>query len=68
MHWDPERAISVVRELRQKGYKQNVDFDFKYFPPIFDSYAWDEEPKQEKHVVFTFYKDDIATWFVLRYQ
>ena len=43
MYWEADKAIDVVRELRKKGYIHGEHFDFKYFPPIYDSYSWDDE-------------------------
>jgi hypothetical protein len=61
----PGQAIEIVHELRGKGYGQGIDFDFAYYPIFDDGFTGLAEPS---HVVFTFYKESLATWFTLRYQ
>ncbi len=58
--------MDIVRQLRDKGYVQGVDFDFAYHPPKFDNFS--SEAVYNRRVVFTFYKEEIATWFTLLYQ
>lgn len=65
-NWSPEYMIEVVHQLRSSGLVQNIDFDFRYYPPDLGSYLW-EETAEDRHVVFTFYKPELATWFSLRY-
>jgi hypothetical protein len=45
-------AIMVVQELRSSGLVNGVDFDFKC---------------SHEHTTFTFYNDEDATMFALRY-
>lgn len=61
----PFRAMEIVCELRQMGYVQGIDFDFEYHKPeiIVDDY----EGVYNRFTMFRFYKDEIATWFSLRY-
>jgi hypothetical protein len=57
-------AIDVVRELREKGYTQGIDFDFEYH------HHESVEPwasTEQRHTLFTFYKEELATWFSLKY-
>lgn len=55
----------IVGELKNKGYKLNTDFDFAYHPPKFDNFSGDAV--YNKHVLFTFYKEELATYFTLKY-
>jgi hypothetical protein len=60
---DPTQTMEVVRELRQQGYVQGVDFDFAY-----NQSRWDEMIGEiPKHTDFVFYNDQLATWFQLKY-
>ena len=59
----PNEFLEIVRELKEKGYVQGVDFDFAYHPPKFDDFSGDAV--YNRCVVFTFYKEEIATWFNL---
>ena len=59
----PSEFLEIVRELKEKGYVQGVDFDFAYHPPKFDDFSGDAV--YNRCVVFTFYKEEIATWFNL---
>ena len=62
----PGKAMEIVRELRSKGYIQGVDFDFEYHKPVFND--WSGDAVYNRYTIFTFYKDSLATWFVLKYQ
>lgn len=53
-------VMIIVRQLREQGYVQGIDFDFQYFHS--------SEGDHTKRSVFTFYKGELATWFALRYQ
>lgn len=57
-------ALNLVYELKNKGYVQGVDFDFAFHQSRWDDMIG-EIPKQTK---FTFYKEELATWFSLTYQ
>ena len=61
----PNEAMDIVKELRKIGYVQGIDFDFEYHKPeiIVDDY----EGVYNRFTMFRFYKDEIATWFSLRY-
>lgn len=61
-----EEMLIIVRSLRERGYVQGVDFDFSYNPPKFDNFS--HEPVYNRCVIFTFYKEEIATWFSLIHQ
>lgn len=65
--WTAAQTIELVTELRQRGLKQGIDFDFEYHPSqnSFTGYA---DAEFGKHAVFIFYKDSLATWFELTYR
>jgi len=60
----PDAMLDVVQELRDKGYVQGVDFDFAYHQSKWDDMIG-EIPRE---TIFTFYKDELATWFELLYK
>ena len=60
---DANKAMDIVRELRQQGLKQGIDFDFSFNQTKYDDWARIEE----KHTVFKFYDDKYATLFALMY-
>ena len=61
----PIEFLEIVRKLKEKGYVQGTDFDFTYHPPKFDNFSGDAV--YNRCVVFTFYKEELATWFSLMY-
>lgn len=64
--WLPNQVMDVVRELREKGYVQGIDFDFAYNKPRYDELTHDGV--YNRFTIFTFYKDELATWFRLVYE
>jgi hypothetical protein len=60
----PDTMLGIVKELRSKGYVQGVDFDFAYYQSKWDNMIG-EIPRE---TIFTFYKDELATWFELLYK
>jgi len=60
----PDTILNIVKELRSKGYVQGMDFDFAYYQSNWDDYIG-EIPSE---TIFTFYKDELATWFELLYK
>ena len=63
--WMPGEMMDVVRELRSKKYIQGVDFDFSYHRPKYSDTTY--ELVYNRHTVFTFYNEILATWFSLTY-
>lgn len=61
----PDEIMDIVKELRKMGYIQGKDFDFEYHKPeiIVNEY----EGVYNRYTMFKFYKEEIATWFSLRY-
>lgn len=58
--------LDIVKELRDKGYVQGSDFDFAFIPVEIDNSNY--QIIKEKHTVFMFYKEELATWFTLVWQ
>ncbi len=61
----PMNVMEIVRELRDEGYIQSVDFDFAYYGPKQDTFGY--EPPTRRYTVFTFYTEKYATLFALKY-
>lgn len=56
--------LDIVQELRCHGLIQNTDFDFAYSSEQRDYYG---NIERQKHTIFKFYNESLATWFALRY-
>lgn len=61
----PVEVMELVNELRSKNYVQGKDFDFKYYPSKDDYFS--PQNAYNRYTIFIFYKDELATWFTLRY-
>jgi len=61
-HEKPMSIMAIVAEMREQGYIQRRDFDFAFYPAVFNS-----ETQIPRHTIFTFYDDRIASWFALKY-
>lgn len=58
--------LEIVEEIRESGYKQGIDFDFAFVPTKWEDFlAW--EPSTKSHAVFSFYKDSLASYIMLKY-
>lgn len=62
----PNEIIDIVKELRNRGYVQGQDFDFKFVPIEIDPKNY--QVINNKHTMFMFYKEELATWFTLIWQ
>jgi len=63
-----ENILGIVRELRQAGLVQGRDFDFAYTPERLDyNLASVGEVLARRKTEFTFYTENLASWFVLKY-
>ena len=60
---DPTEIIEIVKTMRNNGLIQGKDFDFAYYQSRWDDMIG-EIPKS---VEFRFYKEKLATWFVLKW-
>lgn len=61
----PARVLDIVQELRASGLVQGQDFDFAYHSEKYNSDGW--EAVQQRYAEFTFYTEQYATMFSLRY-
>jgi hypothetical protein len=59
-------TMEIVKELRSQNMVQGVDFDFTYNPTRWDPMTG-HGPTDYRHSVFKFYKDKLATMFILKY-
>ena len=60
------KAIELANELREAGYVQGVDFDFRYHPSTQEYYNYG--PIKPSFVLFHFYKESLATYYGLKWQ
>ena len=60
----PDAVMTIVRELREKGLVQGIDFDFAFYQS-----KWDEMiGHNPTYTTFTFYEDKTALLFILKYK
>lgn len=62
---DIHKLLSIIEELREMGWKTGVDFDFAYYKPSYDNFSY--EAVTQRHVIFTFYNESNASYFMLRW-
>ena len=60
-----DKVLDIVYNLRSQGLKQGIDFDFTWIPE--NNYGFYHEETYKKHVIFTFYNDEYAMMFALKY-
>ena len=58
--------MELANELREAGYVQGVDFDFRYHPSVQDYFKYG--PIKPSFVLFHFYKESLATYYGLKWQ
>jgi hypothetical protein len=58
------QMLDVVHELKTIGLVVGVDFDFQYTPGSWDWEAIKQIPRKTE---FTFYNEEAATYFSLKY-
>jgi len=63
--WHVPKVIEIVGDLKQKGYALGTDFDYVYNKPKHDDTTY--QLVYNRHTVFTFYNESLATWFSLTY-
>ena len=60
---DAARTLEIVREIKNQGWVQGVDFNFAY-----QQSQWDDMIGEiPKHAIFMFYTEKYATFFALKY-
>jgi hypothetical protein len=57
--------MEIGQELRTMGYIQGVDFDYAYYQEKYDNFSHD--PIVKRHARFTFYNDNNASYFALKW-
>lgn len=62
---DPSDILDIVKELRSQGLVQGQDFDFAYTPPRWNNFSGDAV--SNRSTVFSFYTEELASWFALKY-
>lgn len=60
-----DQILDVVKELRAAGLVQSKDFDFRWEPAHYD---WSGDAECGSRATFTFYTEQYATMFELKYQ
>jgi hypothetical protein len=60
----PNEIIDIVKDLRQQGLAQGVDFDFEYHKPMWDNFSGVES---DRYTMFMFHSEKYATLFALKY-
>lgn len=58
----PLSLVNLLVELKQFGYVVNKDYSFQYFP---EKHTGKE--LVPRHTIFTFFDDNVASWFSLKY-
>ncbi len=61
----PNEVMDIVRQLKQRGYVQGTDFEWEYHKPEYND--WSGDAVYNRHTIFRFHKEELATWFSLRY-
>ena len=65
LHWMPGELMDVVKELGSRGYIRGKDFDFAYYQPKYDDTSY--QIVYDRHTMFYFHTESLATWFSLTY-
>jgi hypothetical protein len=60
-----DKVLEIVYTLRKDGLVQGQDFDFTWVPE--NNYGFYNEEQYKKHVIFTFYDEELAMMFALKY-
>jgi len=62
---EPIEALWLKDQLVQAGLIMDVDFEWEYHPPQWDSFS--HEPPTAKHVIFGFRDPALATFYQLKW-
>jgi hypothetical protein len=63
-HLVPTEIMAVVRDLRDQGLEQGLDFDFAYTPERIELFGTNN---YHRFTTFTFYNEKWSSWFILKY-
>lgn len=61
----PMDIMQIVYAMRAEGMVQGKDFDFAYHRAQWDNFS--HEAVVNEHTVFTFYNEQLASWFSLKW-
>lgn len=64
LHLNSNEISVIVKDLKDKGYKIGIDFDFAYSPGKYDYNLDINIPRQ---TAFTLYNKKLATWLALKW-
>jgi hypothetical protein len=64
LYIDAQRTMEIVRELRQQGMIQGIDFEFTYVSST--EFTITDSPRP-RHAIFAFNTEKYATFFALKY-
>ena len=54
--------IDIVRQMKEHGWINGVDFDWEYHKPV------DYDRVNDRYTIFNFYKEEYSTYFALRWE
>ena len=63
-HLVPTEIMAVVRDLRDQGLEQGLDFDFAFTPERMELFGTNN---YHRFTTFTFYNEKWSSWFILKY-
>jgi len=61
---DSNAISAIVGDLKDKGYKTGIDFDFAYSTGRYDYNTHENIPRQ---TVFKLYNEKLATWLAIKW-
>jgi hypothetical protein len=64
LHRTSNEISDIVADLKRQGYSVGEDFDFEYSPGHYEWATSEHRPRQTK---FTFYNQNLAIWFVIKW-
>ena len=63
-HLVPTEIMVIVRDLRDQGLEQGLDFDFAFTPERMELFGTNN---YHRFTTFTFYNEKWSSWFILKY-
>ena len=63
-HRDSNEISAIITELKSLGYIPDRDFDFSFSTGRYD---WENLQYVAKKTVFTFYNEELASWFMMKW-
>lgn len=65
-HKSANEIIEIVQQLKVHGWKLGIDFDWSYHKATYN-FVNPSDEVTPKHAIFTFYKEEYSTYFVLKW-